>query len=164
MRIGFLTEANVGRLNWAQEHGFGSIEWLRFESSGAAPHEQNWRAFAEQFAGEANRRNLRISAIGALYKNPLDPAQSDYARAVFLHAIEVAALLGIKTISGFPGAVIEMERHPKGDNPVYKPFEGFLPRLLQFWEPIAQRAADKGVRIAFEHCPMGAYHLPIMGF
>jgi sugar phosphate isomerase/epimerase len=164
MRIGFLTDAEGGRLDWAQQHGFGSIGWNRFETSGAGPNAQDWKPFAEHFAGEARSRNIRISAIGALYKNPLDPAQSEFARAVFHRAIEVAAHIGVKTVSGFPGAVIELETHPKGNNPVYKPFENFLPRLLQFWEPIAQQAADRGVRIAFEHCPMAPYHLPIMGF
>ena len=164
MRIGFLTDGNLERLDWAREKGFGSIAWNRFETSGAGPHVENWRRFAEQLAGEASSRKLRISAIGALYKNPLDPAQSDFARSVFLRAIEVAAHLGVRTVAGFPGAVIELERHPKGDNPVYKPFENFMPQLLAFWEPIARAAADQGVRIAFEHCPMAPYHLPIMGF
>ena len=164
MHIGFITDANVTRLDWAQKNGFGSIGWNRFEISDAAPHEQTWRPFAEHFAGEAKARNIRISTIGALYQNPLDPAQSDFARAVFLRAIEVAAHIGVKTVSGFPGAVIELETHPKGKNPIYKPFENFLPRLLEFWEPIAKVAAGKGVRLAFEHCPMGAYHLPIMGY
>ena len=164
MRIGFLTEADVARLDWAHANGFGSIAWNRFESSGAGPQQPEWKRFAEGFAEEARRRNLRISAIGALYKNPLDPAQSEYARSVFYRAIDVAAHLGIKTVAGFPGAVIEMERHPKGENLVYKPFENFLPQLLAFWEPIAKRAAEVGVRIAFEHCPMAPYHLPIMGF
>jgi sugar phosphate isomerase/epimerase len=164
MRIGFLTDASVARLDWARENGFGSIQWNRFDASGARPEEQQWKPFAEHFASEANQRGIRISAIGALYKNPLDPAQAEYARSVFLRAIEVAAHLGIRTVAGFPGAVIELERHPKGENPVYKPFENFMPQLLQFWEPIARVAADKGVRIAFEHCPMAPYHLPIMGF
>jgi sugar phosphate isomerase/epimerase len=148
----------------ARKNGFGSIGWTRFDTSGAGPHEQHWRPFAEQFAAEAKARNLRISAIGALYKNPLDPAQSDFARTVFLRAIEVAAHIGVKTVSGFPGAVIELDRHPKGNNPIYKPFEDFMPRLIEFWEPIAKHAAGRGVRIAFEHCPMGPYHLPIMGY
>lgn len=107
---------------------------------------------------------MRISAIGALYKNPLDPKQTEFAHATFLRAIEVAERIGVKTVCGFAGAVIEMEVNPKGQNLVYKPFEQFLPRLLKFWEPLAQIAADKGVRIAFENCPMAPYHLPIMGF
>jgi sugar phosphate isomerase/epimerase len=164
MRIGFITDADISRLDWAQRNGFGSIGWNRFETSGAAPQEKNWRPLAEQFANEAKARNIRISSIGALYRNPLDREQSEFAKSVFLRAIEVAAHIGVKTVSGFPGAVIELERHPKGNNPVYKPFEDFLPRLIQFWEPIAKVAADKGIRIAFEHCPMGPYHLPIMGY
>jgi sugar phosphate isomerase/epimerase len=164
MRIGFITDDSVPRLDWAKQNGFGSIGWNRFEVSGAAPHEQNWKPFAENWAAEAKARNIRLSCIGALYKNPLDPPQSDYSRSVFYRAIEVAAHIGVNTVSGFPGAVIELEPHPKGNNPVYKPFENFLPRLLEFWEPIAKFAADKGIRIAFEHCPMGPYHLPIMGY
>jgi sugar phosphate isomerase/epimerase len=163
MRIGFVTD-DVPGLEWGREHGFGSIEWNRFEASGAAPQVHEWRPFADQFAAEAKGRNIRISAIGALYKNPLDPAQGDYARSVFLRAIEVAAHIGVNTVAGFPGAVIELETNPKGQNPVYKPFEPFLPRLLEFWEPIARFAAERGVRIAFEHCPMARYHQPIMGF
>ncbi len=164
MRIGFLTEANVERLEWARQNGFGSIAWNRFEASPAGPKESNWRPFAERFAAEAKTRNLRISAIGALYQNPLHPGQSEFARAAFVRAIEVASHIGVGTVSGFAGAVIEMEVNPKGENPVYKPFEQFLPRLLEFWEPLARLASDKGVRIAFENCPMGKYHLPIMGF
>src|SRR5947199_6541255 len=33
-----------------------------------------------------------------------------------------------------------------------------------FGEPLARFAADRGVRIAFEHCPQGPYHLPIMHY
>jgi len=164
MRIGILTDANTERLDWAAQNGFGSFEWMRFEDSPAGPHHADWRPFVEAFAAEARARNLRISAIGALYKNPLDPAQTDSARATFLRAIEVAAHIGVRTVAGFPGAVIEVHADVRGGNPVYQPFENFLPRLLEFWEPIARVAADAGVRIAFEHCPMGAWHLPVMGF
>jgi sugar phosphate isomerase/epimerase len=157
-------DAEPGRLDWAHANGFGSLQWNRFETCPAGPANRDWKPFAEKFAAEAKSRDLRISAIGAHYKNPLDPRQSEYSRNVFLRAIEVAAHLGVKTVSGFPGAVIELENNPRGDNPVYRPFEPFLPRLLEFWEPIAHVAADQGVRIAFEHCPMSSYHLPIMGF
>ena len=164
MRIGFIVEAEESRLEWARQNGFGSVAWNLFETSGAGPREPKWQPFAESFAEAARSRNLRISAIDAHYKNPLDPEQSEYARNVFLRAIEVAAHIGVKTVCGFPGAVIELTRHPKGNNPIYQPFENFVPRLLEFWEPIARTAADKGVRLGFEHCPMGPYHLPIMGY
>src|SRR3954468_18159431 len=127
MRIGFITDANFTRLDWAQANGFRSIGWNRFETSGAAPQVKEWKGFAEEFAGAAKKCGIRISAIGALYRNPLDPEQSDYARSVFLRAIEVAAHLGVRNVCGFPGAVIELEKHPKGNNPVYKPFGNFLP-------------------------------------
>lgn len=164
MRIGFLTDATVEQLDWAKQNGFGSVEWMRFENSFAGPQNRDWRSDADRFAGEVKTRDIRISAIGALYKNPLDPAQSEFARATFQRAIDVAAHIGVKTVAGFPGAVIEFETNPKGQNQVYQPFEKFLPRLVQFWEPLAKYAADKGVRIAFEHCPQGPYHLPIMHY
>lgn len=164
MRIGFLTDANEERLKWARQNGFGCIQWNRFEDSLAGLKRPNWWIHAEEFAAQAKENNIRISAIGALYKNPLDPKQSDFARETFRRAIEVAEHIGVKTVCGFAGAVIEMEINPKGQNLVYKPFELFISDLLMFWEPLARFAADKGVRIAFENCPMSPYSMPIMGF
>lgn len=164
MRIGFLTDASLAQLDWAKQNGFGSIGWMAFERSPAAPPKADWQLFAEQLAAAAHERGIRISAIGALYRNPLDPAQAKHARSVFHRATEVAAHIGVKTVSGFAGAVIELETNPRGGNPVYKPFEDYLPQLLRFWEPVARFAAERGVRIAFENCPMAAHHLPAMGF
>jgi len=83
---------------------------------------------------------------------------------VLQRAIEVAAHIGVKTVSGFAGAVIEWETNSRGGNPVYKPFENYLPQLLAFWEPLARLAADRGVRLAFENCPQGSWHLPVMHY
>ena len=164
MRIGVLTRGEIEDLDWAQRLGFRSIEWMRFHDSPAGPNHADWKSFAEKFAAEAAARDLRISAIGALYQNPLDPKQTAFARAVFHRAIEVAAHLGVKTVAGFAGAVIETELDERGGHLVYKPFENYLPQVLAFWEPEAKFAADRGVRIAFEHCPQGAYHLPLMNY
>jgi sugar phosphate isomerase/epimerase len=164
MRIGFLTDARVENLEWAKQSGFGSISWMAFAKSFAAPGKERWREDAELFASEAKARNICISAIGALYQNPLDPAQSDYARAIFHRAVDVASHIAVKNVAGFAGAVIELETSDRGGNLVYKPLEHFLPRVVEFWKPIAKYAADKGVRLAFEHCPQGHYHLPIMHY
>jgi sugar phosphate isomerase/epimerase len=162
MRVGVCCRAD--QLEWAHKLGFRSCEIMRFIESPLAPQYQNWRPFAEQLAAKSKELDVRISSIGAYYKNPLDPKQTDYARDTFRRAIEVAKFLGVKTVSGFPGAVIEMEINERGGNPVYKPFENYLPQLLSFWMPLVAEAADHGVRIAFEHCPQGQWHLPIMGY
>jgi sugar phosphate isomerase/epimerase len=163
MKIGILCDGNIQRLDWIKQNGFGSFAWNRFDGSAVATS-KDWRGLAEAISAHARGRGLRISAIDAHYKNPLDPEQSEYARGVFKRAIEVASHIGVRTVCGFPGAVIELEKHPKGNNPIYKSYEQFLPMFLDFWEPIAKFASDKGVRLAFEHCPMGPFHLPIMGY
>jgi sugar phosphate isomerase/epimerase len=159
MLIGHLSE-----LERAQKLGFRSVQWMRFAESPAAPPNPDWKGFAETFAAEAAARGLRISAIGAYYKNPLDPAQTESAREILRRAIEVAAHVGVKTVSGFAGAVIEVELNQRGGNPVYQPFENFLPGVLAFWEPLARFAAERGVRIAFENCPQGKWSLPVMHY
>src|SRR5207245_7367637 len=144
--------------------GFAAIEWMRFEGSPAGIEHKDWKPFAEQFASEAKARGVRISAIGALYRNPLDPRQTEFAQATFRRAIEVAAHIGVKTVAGFAGGVIETELDERGGNPVYKPFENFLPRLLGFWEPLARFGGERGVRIAFEHSPQGQLPVPLQNY
>src|SRR5260370_13749207 len=132
---------------------------MRVEASRGGVENKVSKPFAEQFASEAKARGVRIAAIGALYRNPLDPRQTEFAQATFRRAIEVAAHIGVKTVAGFAGGVIETELDERGGNPVYKPFENFLPRLLAFWEPIARVAGDRGVPIAFRHLPQGPFPL-----
>ena len=164
MRIGFVTDANVNRLDWGRRNGFGSFQWNWFHTSPVAPGNDDWKPFAENFSGAAKDHGLRISSIAALYQNPLDPAQSDFAKRVFERAIDVASHIGVRSVAGFVGAVIETGHNARGGNPVYKPLEDFIPQVLAFWEPLARRAADMGVRLAFENCPQGAYHLPVMHY
>lgn len=162
MRIG--VACRVDELEWAQKLGFRSMQWMRFAHSPAAPPHDDWKAPAEKFAGEARDRHIRIPAIGAFYRNPLDPKQTESARAILRRAIDIAAHIGVKTVSGFAGAVIEWEMNERGGNPLYKPFENYLPQILAFWEPLARHAAGCGVRIAFENCPQGSWHLPVMHY
>jgi sugar phosphate isomerase/epimerase len=86
------------------------------------------------------------------------------ARAIWHRAVEVAAHMGIRTVAGFAGGVIETELNERGGNLLYKPFENYFPQLLAFWEPVAKYAADKNVRIAFENCPQGIWRLPVMNY
>src|SRR5436305_14184126 len=106
MRVGVLVPGEAAELDWAQRLGFRSVGWIRFETHPVA-QKPDWKSIAERFAAEASSRDLRISAIGALYRNPLDPRQRDFAREIFRRAIEVAAHVGVKMVSVFRGAVIE---------------------------------------------------------
>lgn len=164
MRIGVLTTVAPQDLDRAARLGLGSLEWMRFADSPAGPQQAEWKPFADSLAAALKARELRISAIGAFYRNPLDPRQTEQARAVIKRALEVASYLGIKTVAGFAGAVIKTRFNERGGNPVYEPFENHLPQVLAFWEPLAQLAADLGVRIAFENCPQAPFHLPVMGY
>jgi sugar phosphate isomerase/epimerase len=163
MRLGVLSRG-FEEMEQLKRLGFHSMQWMRFAETRAAPQHEIWKPFAEEFAADAQAHDLRISCIGADYRNPLDPAQTDATRELFRRAILVAEHIKVKTVSGFPGAVIETEINERGGNPVYKPFENYLDRVLAFWEPLAQFAADHGVRIAFEHCPQGPWHLPVMHY
>jgi len=164
MRIGFTTDAETEVLEWAKQNGFGSMAWMRFDQSFAAPGKERWREDSLRFAEAAKARNLRISAIGAFYRNPLDPAQTERAKELWRRAIEVAAHIGVKTVSGFPGGIIETAINPRGGQPAITPLENFIPQMVAFWEPIAKSAADYGLRVAFEHCPQGIYRLPVMNY
>jgi sugar phosphate isomerase/epimerase len=164
MRLGVLCRGELGELEWVQRLGFRSIGWMRFMESACGPDHPNWRPYAEELAAEAKARDIRISAIGAYYANPLDPKQTNQARRVLHRALEVAAHIGVNTVSGFAGGRIETRVNDRGGNPVYLPLDDFLPDLLAFWEPLAESAHRMGVRIALENCPQGTLNLPIMGY
>jgi sugar phosphate isomerase/epimerase len=164
MRVGTMALAETAQLDWLQRLGFRSFEWVRFDTSPAGPRQEIWQPFVDELAAAIQERGLRISAIAAFYRNPLDPRQTEYGRAAIQRAIAVAARLSVKTVTAFAGGVIETDFNERGGNPVYRPLENSLPQLLAFWEPLAQLAADHGVRIGFENCPQSPSRLPIMGY
>lgn len=159
-----MATAEAASFDFAQRVGLRAFEWVRFDTSPAGPHSTDWRSFVRDLSADLKQRDIRLTAIAALYRNPLDPRQSDYARQCFHRAIEVAAEMGVRTVAGFAGAHIETELNERGGNIVYKPFQDFLPQILAYWEPIARFAADHGVRLAFENCPQSLTHLPPMGY
>ncbi len=102
MRVGML--GKIDELSSLADLGMRSIGWMRFAESVCGPGKDDWQAKARDIAAEAKTRDIRISAIGALYANPLDPKQTDHARVTFLRAIEVASEMGVKTVSGISGS------------------------------------------------------------
>ncbi|OBQ74707.1 sugar phosphate isomerase/epimerase family protein [Mesorhizobium erdmanii] len=83
-----------------------------------------------------------VSSLG-VFGNPLESGEVDRGvLAAWETVIDNAHLFGASTVSGFTGRI-------RG-----KPLTDSLPRFREVWGPLAKRAADKGVRIAFENCAM----------
>ena len=102
-------------------------------------------------AGEAERVKrvcegcgLEISAVGH-YPNHLDPdpeRRREHAE-YFLKLIDAASLLGAPVVCTFAG------RDPA------RSIEDNIEDFKRHFEPLVERAAERGVKIAFENCPGG---------
>lgn len=152
MRVGLLTGFDLDTLQWARHAGFRSLELLtsikdRFHPAG--PDTAGWKGEAERVAGTLRDLGLRCSCIGGFYHNNLDPGKEASARSLIRGTIDLAVALGVDRVAGFAGRW-----------PLDAPLEDSLPRFEVFWADLARYAADRGVLIAFEHCPMGPHHLP----
>ncbi|MCB8881451.1 sugar phosphate isomerase/epimerase [Acidisoma cellulosilytica] len=142
LRIGTMVKCNQGDvgayLRQILPHGFESIEPFFWQSLGGAD--------LPRLAGEIQEaigdRDVTISTLG-MFGNPLEDGALDRATLDGWKAlIDNAHLFGAKTIAGFTGRV-------RG-----RPIEESLPRYKEVWGGLARRAADRGLRIAFENCAM----------
>ena len=86
--------------------------------------------------------DVTIDTLG-MFGNPLEQSELDRKTLAGWQAlIDHAHLFGAKTIAGFTGRI-------RG-----KPIEASLPRYVEVWGELSRRAADQGVRLAFENCAM----------
>jgi sugar phosphate isomerase/epimerase len=86
---------------------------------------------------------VSISALG-YYPNPLSADRAE-AAAVIAHlrkVIRAAALLSVGTVNTFVG------------RDAAKSVDANWPRFRSVWKPLVAFAADQGVRIGIENCPM----------
>ena len=89
------------------------------------------------------RHGLEISAL-AYYPNNLHPDEN-HRREVNAHLLKVvdaAHALGVRTVGTFAG------------NDKDRPYPENLARFRDVWPPLVAHAAECGVRIAIENCPM----------
>ena len=84
-----------------------------------------------------------ISSLG-IFGNPLETSPIDLeSLKSWRKCIDNAHLFNCDIVAGFAGRV-------RG-----KPIDQSMSRYAKIFGPLAKRAADKGVRIAFENCDMG---------
>lgn len=145
MKLGLLVGYNEDDLAVLKRLGLGSCELLVFPdgplspSKGAGP--DDWKRARERF----DSMGIEVSAVGS-YTNMLSPDRTE--REMFsrhtVDLFDIADAMGCRTLGVFAGR--DPDRAP----------EDSIPDFAEVFGPLAQRADDRGLRIAIENCPM--YH------
>jgi sugar phosphate isomerase/epimerase len=142
IRIGTMIDATRGRL----PERIAELAPLGFESF----QPMFWQSTRGQDLAELGKRSLdaigdrdiTISTID-MFGNPLEDGDIDRETLQGLKdCIDNAHHFGATCIGGFTGRLRN------------RPLPESLPRYKQVWSDLAKRAADKGIRIAFENCSM----------
>ena len=158
MKLGLLTAAFPSLsledvANWAAANGFEALEIACWPAAGAERRRYAGVSHidVDRLDGAAARgvhellsgRGLTISSL-AYYPNPLDPDpdQRSQAQVHLRKVIEAAAILEVNLVGTFIGR--DQSRPP----------EPAFAEVLEQWPPLVKFAADRGVRIAIENCPM----------
>ena len=100
-------------------------------------------AAAERVQALTQRTGVRISALG-YYPNPLapDPAEREAYHTHLRAVIDAARLLGLSTVNTFVG------RDPA------RSIDDNWPLFREVWPPLVRYAAERGINIGIENCPM----------
>jgi len=146
----YTEKIRIGTLVSGSEHGANYIRQIRpygFESFSITFWQTLQGADLEKLAREVNEAlagsGAVISCIG-VFGNPLGDRPIDAeSRDAWTKLIDAAHLFGCNLVTGFAGRVVD------------RPIDESIPRYAEVFGPLAKRAADKGVRLAFENCDMG---------
>jgi len=143
IRIGTLVSCNqkdpAGFIRQIIPHGFESFSLTFWQTLGGVKLPQ----LADQVKAAIGDRDITISTVN-IFGNPLETTAIDQETLAGWEAvIDNAHLFGADIVGGFTGRL-------RG-----KPIPDSLPRFKEVFGPLAKRAADRGLRIAFENCDMG---------
>jgi sugar phosphate isomerase/epimerase len=100
-------------------------------------------AAAERMQALTRRTGVSISALG-YYPNPLAPdsAEREVSHTHLRAVIDAARLLGLSTVNTFVG------RNPA------RSIDDNWPLFREVWPPLVRYAAQRGINIGIENCPM----------
>ena len=144
IRIGTLVNAGgdsdpAGTIRQILPHGFESFSIMFWQTLGGADLKKTAREIGEALAGS----DAVVSSLG-IFGNPLkgDKLARQNIEG-WRKCIDAAALFGCDLVTGFAGRVED------------KPIDESMGAFKKVFGPLVERAADKGVRLAFENCDMG---------
>ena len=158
MKLGLLTApfedtplVDVAR--WASGNGFSALEVACWPASGGEKRRYAGTSHIDvdgltaaqgsEITGVLEAMGIEISGLG-YYPNPLH-ADADHREAVIQHlkkVISAAGVMGIKVVNTFVG----------GDRTLN--VDANWARATEIFDPIVAHAADNGVTLCFENCPM----------
>lgn len=141
IRIGTLVKGGAkdpaGYIRQILPHGFESFQLTFWQTV-----DVDLPALADSVNETLADSGAVISAL-AIFGNPLEQRDVDeQTRDGWRKLIDACGLFGCDIVAGFAGRLID------------KPIEESMPRFKEVWTPLAEQAADNGVRIAFENCDM----------
>jgi sugar phosphate isomerase/epimerase len=142
IKIGTLVNRGMDSPAYIEEirdHGFESYSLTFWQTTEGT----DWQKLADEVAKACEPTGAIISSIG-VFGNPMETNELDLATLKgWEDAIDNAHLFGTDIVAGFTGRV-------RGE-PIHKSLE----RYAEIWNPLADRAGEKNIRIAFENCDMG---------
>ena len=142
IRMGTLVNGGEGTADYIRQilpHGFESFSITFWHGLG----ELDVGKFARGVKEALGDSGAVVSSV-AMFGNPLGERDVDEnTRAGWRKLIDSARLFGCDVVCGFAGRLPD------------RPIDESMKRFKQVFGPLARRAADRGVRLAFENCEMG---------
>ena len=142
IRMGTLVNAGPACPSYIRQilpHGFESFSLSFWQTLGGT----DLAELAPKVTEALSDSGAVISSL-AVFGNPLEAEPKDLETLAGWEAcIDHAHLFGADIVAGFTGRL-------RG-----KPIPDCIDRYKEVFGPLAKRAADHGVRLAFENCPMG---------
>ena len=142
IRIGTLVHGGDNSAAYIREilpYGFESFSITFWKTAKGV----NLRELAKKVNDVLADSDAVISSLG-VFGNPLEKnPEAKEARDSWKRLIDAAPMFGCDIVAGFAGRVVD------------EPIGASMKRYKQVFEPLAKRAADAGVRLAFENCSMG---------
>jgi sugar phosphate isomerase/epimerase len=127
----------VGYLEKILPHGFESIEPYFWQTVN-----KDLPELAKRLKDVIGDRDVTMSTLG-MFGNPLEEQPKDIETLRGWEAlIDNAHHFGATCVAGFTGRIRN------------RPLPESLPQFKKVWTELSKRAADKGVKIAFENCSM----------
>ena len=142
IRIGTLVSSGMQSPEYIKQiidHGFESFSLTFWKTTQGI----DWKKLAGEVREVTDAKGAVISSL-AIFGNPLETEDTDLETVKgWEECIDNAHLFGADIVAGFAGRLRQ------------QPIDASMPRFKEVFTPLTQRAADKGVRIAFENCDMG---------